>query len=287
MNLKLEQLEARLQSLIEVSLVSALPGFVVEDIVVQKIARSIKENIVVNEDGTKVVPNVFTLVINPLDAQRWNEPAVIKAIVNSLKTIGKEADLIFSAMPTITIDQNPNAPINQIEVRASHQIITESETHDMTPINEAVNNIKGTELPKDAFLIIDGVKVYALDKSVISIGRRQDNQLVIDDPRVSRNHAQLRAINGRFVIFDLDSTGGTFVNGQRVSQYVLYPGDVISLAGVPLIFGQDSPPTPRDLSKTGPLAPASAERPTAYFKKSDIDLEIKKAKEKRKDNNQE
>jgi pSer/pThr/pTyr-binding forkhead associated (FHA) protein len=75
---------------------------------------------------------------------------------------------------------------------------------------------------------------------VINIGRRPDNQLVVDDPRVSRVHSQLRAIKGRFVIFDLDSTGGTYVNSQRINQYTLYPGDVISLAGYPLVYGQDS-----------------------------------------------
>ena len=46
-------------------------------------------------------------------------------------------------------------------------------------------------------------------------------------------------VRDRFVLFDLNSSGGTFVNGQRTDQSILYPGDVISLAGVTLIFGQD------------------------------------------------
>jgi len=266
MKLKLEQLEARLQSLIEVSLVSVLPGFKLEDLVVQKLADSIKNNIVEKIDGSKVLPNVFTLVANPQDAGRWNEPAIQKAIVDSLEIVGQEAGMIFLTTPTIAIVQNPDQPKYQINIMASHQLKPESETHDMTPVNEAVYNIVEPDIPKDAYLIIDGVKVFPLAQSVINIGRRRDNQLVIDDPRVSRNHAQLRAINGRFVIFDLDSTGGTFVNAQRIGQFVLYPGDVISLAGVPLIFGQDTPPTPRDLSKTGPLTHISAERPTAFFR---------------------
>jgi pSer/pThr/pTyr-binding forkhead associated (FHA) protein len=96
-----------------------------------------------------------------------------------------------------------------------------------------------------------------------------DNQLVIDDPRVSRSHAQLRAIKGRYILFDLNSTGGTFVNGQRTNQSILYPGDVISLSGVPLIFGQDNPPARPDLADTSPLSPASGDRPTAILKLED------------------
>jgi pSer/pThr/pTyr-binding forkhead associated (FHA) protein len=109
---------------------------------------------------------------------------------------------------------------------------------------------------------VDGARVYQLKQSVINIGRRLGNHLVIDDPRVSRSHAQLRAINGRFVLFDLDSTGGTFINGQRRHQSILHPGDVISLSGVPLIFGQDNPADSSYLTDTSPIASArSSSRP--------------------------
>lgn len=109
------------------------------------------------------------------------------------------------------------------------------------------------EVPEDAFVLLGGVKVFPLVKPVISIGRQLDNTLVIDDLRVSRKHAQLRAINGSYVIFDLNSSGGTLVNGHRASQTVLYPGDVISLAGVTLIYGQKGAPSRADLKETAPL----------------------------------
>jgi pSer/pThr/pTyr-binding forkhead associated (FHA) protein len=110
-----------------------------------------------------------------------------------------------------------------------------------------------TTIPEEAFLVIDGAKVFPLNSPVINIGRRLENNLVIDDPRVSRTHAQLRAINGRFVLFDLNSTGGTFINGQKVIQSVIYPGDVISLSGVTLVYGQKNPPPRPDLKETAPL----------------------------------
>jgi pSer/pThr/pTyr-binding forkhead associated (FHA) protein len=121
-------------------------------------------------------------------------------------------------------------------------------------------------VPESAFLIIDGVKEFPLKKPVVNVGRRLDNDLVIDDPRVSRHHAQLRAIKSRYVLFDLNSSGGTFINGQRTSQTVLYPGDVISLAGVSLIFGQDIPLPQRDLGQTGPRSQAGADRATAIIR---------------------
>src|SRR4030095_16308881 len=109
-------------------------------------------------------------------------------------------------------------------------------------------------IPENAFLIVEGVKIHPLKESVINVGRRLENHVVIDDARISRTHVQLRAIKGHFVLFDLNSTGGTFVNGQRTSQTVLYPGDVISLAGVTLVFGQDI--QRGDLVETSPLGAA-------------------------------
>lgn len=89
-----------------------------------------------------------------------------------------------------------------------------------------------------AFLIVDGSRVIPLDKPVVSIGRKKDNQIVLDSPHVSRYHAQIKKAAGFFVIVDLGSTVGTSVNGKRVEQVSLKPGDVISLGGVPIIFGQ-------------------------------------------------
>ncbi len=94
-------------------------------------------------------------------------------------------------------------------------------------MDEEIDNI-----PPNAFFVVDGVKFYPLARAVINIGRRLENDLVIDDPRVSRNHAQLRAIQGHYVLFDLSSTAGTFVNGSRVSETIIYPESILSLSEV-------------------------------------------------------
>ena len=121
------------------------------------------------------------------------------------------------------------------------------------PLPEESDLEDPVRIPEDAFVIVDGIKVIPLTQPLIRIGRRLENNLVLDDPRVSRTHAELRAINGRYVLFDLNSTGGTFVNGLRITQSVVYPGDVISLAGVNLVYGQKNPPPRPDLKETSPL----------------------------------
>ena len=261
--MNLQELETRLQSLIEVDLLGLLPGKKVEDIVVQKLAAAIHLNTTTMADGSTVAPNMYTLTVHPEESAKWRDQRLLAILLHSITTVAQEAGFRITIPPIITILADDNLPLNDARVVASHRIEPMAETN-ASPLNTGTLE-EHSKLPENAFLIVEGVKVFPLTLPVVNIGRRLDNQLVIDDPRVSRNHAQLRAIKGRFVVFDLNSTGGTFVNGQRASQTVLYPGDVISLAGVALIFGQDNPPPRPDLKDTSPLPKPVADRPTAIL----------------------
>ncbi len=262
MNLNI--LEARLQNLIEVRLPSVLPGQKVEDVVIRKLATAMHANLIIEANEVTIAPNVYTIIVNPQAAARWQEPRLLETLIEVLKMAGQEAGFRFVSQPEITISTDKSISIKDASVLASHRVEHMAETKG-TPVEGASAPQESESIPENAFIIIEGVKVFPLHASVINIGRRMDNQLVIDDPRISRNHAQLRAIKGRFVLFDLNSTGGTFVNGQRASQTVLYPGDVISLAGVALIFGQDNPPHHAELVDTAPLKSATNDRPTAIL----------------------
>ena len=68
----------------------------------------------------------------------------------------------------------------------------------------------------------------------------------------------------------MNSTGGTFVNGQPISQSVLYPGDAVSLAGVVFIFSQEMPAKPGDVKIIELGSPYAADRPTAVIHREEI-----------------
>jgi pSer/pThr/pTyr-binding forkhead associated (FHA) protein len=126
--------------------------------------------------------------------------------------------------------------------------------------------VGGEMIPPNTFLIMDGTKAIPLDQSPMTIGRSHENLVVLDDPRVSRKHLEIRVIREHFVLFDLNSSGGTFVNGQRVNQGILYSGDVISLAGVTLVFMQDSRLRTPGMDSLTP--PGAGERNTAILNPS-------------------
>lgn len=71
---------------------------------------------------------------------------------------------------------------------------------------------------------------FPLDGDQLTIGRDSTNPVAINDAEVSRKHARLMFQGGKYVLEDLGSTNGTFVNGQRLAgPVVLKPGDVVSL----------------------------------------------------------
>ena len=70
----------------------------------------------------------------------------------------------------------------------------------------------------------------------LTIGRREDNGVVIDDSAVSGHHAKIDALGERFVLIDLQSKNGSFVNEQLVNSHWLKDGDVISIGDHTLIF---------------------------------------------------
>jgi len=73
---------------------------------------------------------------------------------------------------------------------------------------------------------------YPLAQGAIIMGRRADCQVVINFPNVSGHHARLTWDGRQFVVEDLGSTNGTFVNGHRLTGPVQFrPGDVLSLGG--------------------------------------------------------
>jgi hypothetical protein len=235
----LDAFESRLQSLLEVHLLKHLPGYRAEDGIAQQLAATLHGNLKEAEDGT-LAPNLFVIIVHSSTLTRWQaRPRLLKELANVLYSAGKEAGFRFSIKPTVMVTADDNLPPNDLRIVASFSEESVAETQG---ISTGIKPVPATGVVSgNAFLILEGTRVIPLNRSVTNIGRRLTNHLIIDDPRVSRNHAQLRVVKGQYVLFDLNSNGGTFVNGQRTNQSVLHPGDVISLAGVSLIFGQDSP----------------------------------------------
>lgn len=91
-------------------------------------------------------------------------------------------------------------------------------------------------------LVVDGelIDTIALKPEVTMIGRAKGD-IILDDPEISSSHCKIQLLAGAFHIFDLNSTNGTFLNGQKIVKARLNTGDRIRLGKVELVFGTESP----------------------------------------------
>ncbi|MEO0322522.1 MAG: FHA domain-containing protein, partial [Myxococcota bacterium] len=103
------------------------------------------------------------------------------------------------------------------------------------------------------------------DKSEVTIGRVQGNDVILPKGNVSKRHSRIVLKDGRFIVVDLKSTNGTYVNGRKItSPLVVKPGDkvyigdfILTVEEGPLADGS-SPPVPEPARLP---APAPAPRP--------------------------
>jgi hypothetical protein len=80
-------------------------------------------------------------------------------------------------------------------------------------------------------------KDYRIDRPVVSIGRQLTNDIIVEDKRVSRYHAQIKYVDGQFIIYDLDSVNGITVNGvPSIRQHVLQNGDRFTIGSYDFYF---------------------------------------------------
>lgn len=109
-------------------------------------------------------------------------------------------------------------------------------------------------------VVADGVlkgRHFALPPGTTRVGRAANNDIAIDAPSISGNHAEIVADGSGLILRDLNSTNGTHVNGARIGETRLYAGDRILLGDVPLVLaGPDAPARPPSAEE-----PVTATRP--------------------------
>jgi len=124
------------------------------------------------------------------------------------------------------------------ERRPSEPYIPEAKVTKKT--QETVIEEEGVVEGAPAFLIIKSGRksgaTFPLRKKVINMGRDSSNEIVIDDPKSSRQHAKIKLEGDNFVIYDLASSNGTFVNGEKITSVKLNDGDEIKIGDTVFAF---------------------------------------------------
>jgi hypothetical protein len=260
-NRTMEKEWSRHEKLIASSIEQTVKGPLIEIATPEAIAMMLTQEIMstakLDENGRSFAPDQYTMSLNPLDFDylRQRAPDTHSELSAALLKAFKSSDLSYAKDPQVTLATDPTLARDEIRIIAWHS----QDPIQVTKQVEAPSEETPARLPAGAFLIVEGKRHFPLSEDEISIGRRLDNHLILEDKHVSRTHARLEVAKGRFVLTDLNSTAGTRVNGRLITRHVLNPGDIISIAAIQLIYGED-PQGPPDV--TPPYKPRKGKADT-------------------------
>lgn len=184
---------------------------------------------IVDRDRT-VVPNIFQIELSDHDYTRL---AVFRdALQGELATLVKgyaaeqRYTLLGGVQVVISQDDELETGIFRVRSEARVEVAAQGTT--------SLDSAEGAALGGQPRLEI-GRTAYPLVRAVTRIGRGADVDIRVDDPGVSRNHAEI-VMGTPVIVRDLNSTNGTTVNGQRITELALAEGTAIQVGSTTLVF---------------------------------------------------
>jgi hypothetical protein len=282
--IRIARFEEIVQHLVEGTFARLFAGRLRPVEVANALARALEDDAVSRPGSLPRAPNHYWVALHPEDHQALLEQQpdadLARDLARYLVDLANELGYALPDSPVVNLEPDPDVPLHQLRVRARWVPLQEVSTDEGGTTRQMSVSAYRTRDPSQAsstrpFLIIEGQRHVTLVNSTVSLGRSFRNDIILDDARVSRRHAQLRRRYGRYIVYDLGSTGGTMVNGYPVQECMLEAGDVISLAGVEIIYGEDTTTAPTSsggttdtpamrpsaLSDTGPLPSRSSNPP--------------------------
>lgn len=187
-----------------------------------------------------IVPNAYAVYLSRHDYEHFEgaRGAMAKNLESHLGRIARQRRFHMLGRAVVTFHADDEIDAGDLAVEAHMQDVEEPERADVQhtailPQLDAVSR----DRPSAPNFRWDGNQ-YAVLRSPTRLGRLADNDIVIDDRRVSRHHAEVVEQAGRWVVRDTGSTNGTAVNGKVIKEAILKPGDTVSLGGLEILWEQ-------------------------------------------------
>ncbi|MBN2470897.1 MAG: FHA domain-containing protein [Anaerolineae bacterium] len=233
--------EDRLERLIEGGFARLFRGGIQPREVAVQLIRAIEDNATPDDTGRETAPCRYQVGFHHTDLAPLlaRTPNLSTQLAQHVITYCQENSLYLAETPQVILVHDPHVEPASITVTATHMANPHMTTQTMEPIQHPTPPALS---PPDAQLIVNGQRSVVLSGEVFNIGRHPDNDLVLDEPRVSRHHVQIRHRHGRFVLYDRQSRAGTVVNGQKINEHILTPGDVMRLGSISILYLEEDEP---------------------------------------------
>lgn len=214
----LKRIEQKLEKLVEGTFTRAFPSSVKPIELGKRVRRVLEDKKTIGVQGQIIIPNRYVISLSPKDLENIEsiQESIQREISSSIRDHANDENYHFQGTLTVEIFSNSSLKTGSIEVDGLFE------------------ENKGGFPPGS--LIDENGKRLIITEQKLSIGRDTKSTMQVVDVEVSRNHAEIRLLNTSFVLIDLQSTNGTFVNGQRVQEHTLQNFDQIKIGSTILLF---------------------------------------------------
>ena len=217
--------------------------------IAKRVIRAMEANETVSLNRT-FAPNSYVVSLSGTDYEQFErfKRSLERDLAEAILAAARERTLTLTSFPRVEIDRSEAVAPGEVRVRCA---LVDEAGEEMAEDHPALRELASGHtqiLDRDKLLAVqpkgpkaslevsgEGRRV-PLGAGTISIGRAPDNDVVLDDRRVSRRHAEVRLRLGKHTLYDLGSTNGTFVNGKKVNEIALSEGDRITFGAATLIY---------------------------------------------------
>ena len=252
----LRNLEAKLGGLVEGAFGRAFKTSVQPVELAHKLAKEMEDNQMASVSRV-YVPNHYRVFLSPKDREQFAsyEPALRKELSDYLLEHARQESLALSTRPQVEFQTDERLDLGEFGIQA--QLLAAPE-HEQEPDSPATPSPSAGDfghtmvyspdrearrldpaLDRRQALLVGEGRRNVLGGARVVVGRSREADIVLADPNVSRRHAELRRDESGWHVVDLGSTNGIKVNGRRVDQAGLTPGDQITIGVTDLTFELD------------------------------------------------
>ena len=245
----LRNLEAKLEGLFEGAFSRTFKSKVQPVEIARKLAKEMVDNKTVSIART-YVPNQYVVWLSPDDRAQFEgyEDGLKKELSDYLLETARSEGLALLTRPSLEFETDERLRLGEFGIQAMLVRPPEEERPELEPEPAEFGHTMVYSVDREArrldpparaggrAMLVGGGKRTVLSGNRVVIGRSRDCDVALDDPNVSRRHAELRNHGGTWVVADLGSTNGVKLNGRRVSEAPLKPGDEIAIGLERLTF---------------------------------------------------
>lgn len=226
----LQRFERRIEEMVNRPFARAFKAEVQPVEIASALQRECDDRAAIVARGRTMVPNAFTVDLGAHDHERLSvyAEALAQELAAMVREHAEEQGYAFIGPVTVDFERDDDLSTGRFQVRSAAVAgATAAQTSTAVPAGGTGSAVPWVEV---------GTTTYALAHPITRIGRGTESDLRIDDPGISRHHAELRRSGGDVTIVDLGSTNGVVVDGRRVDEQRLRDGAQVRLGSTTLTF---------------------------------------------------